>query len=390
MADRGRPLPRSMMLLLIAQLAVNFRAGMVSPILALFRRQQGLSIGEIGLLGIVGTLGWFIFEPLSGFVADRVPKRGMMVVGVLGSTAVYALYPYASTMTGFALLAFAMASTMAAYNVATRYLTIALIPAESRGRTYGRYLSVISLGSMISPLAGGYATSLYGYTLPFYLAAVIGLVALVAVLPMKVDDGQSRRSRGSLDIRAALGRPMTSIYAVRATFTMNNFFRENFLPIYLHESQSYAASETVIGAYLTVFRLTTTAGQAFLGNLFDVVGSKRLMVVSLLCLGLSYAGLGALGGTGWLYLLGAVQGVLMAVADMSMMVHLMTVIPSGLTGVVTGLYGESENLGGLVSNPIIGFTYDGFGGVVTLSVLAIVLVSSSLLASVLIKDEKKG
>jgi hypothetical protein len=44
--------------------------GIVAPILALLIRRHGISIVEIGVLGIAGMLGWLIFEPLSGIVSS--------------------------------------------------------------------------------------------------------------------------------------------------------------------------------------------------------------------------------------------------------------------------------------------------------------------------------
>ena len=65
----------SLRLLLLVQLTQSFRGGVVSPILALFIRGQGLSVSQIGLLGTAGMIGWLIFEPLAGVVADRIRKK---------------------------------------------------------------------------------------------------------------------------------------------------------------------------------------------------------------------------------------------------------------------------------------------------------------------------
>ena len=62
-------------LLMIVQLTSMFRGSLVSPILALFIKSHGLSVSQIGYLGIAGMLGWLIFEPLFGLVADRIRKK---------------------------------------------------------------------------------------------------------------------------------------------------------------------------------------------------------------------------------------------------------------------------------------------------------------------------
>ena len=141
----------SLRLLLVVQLTLNFRSGIISPILALFIRGHGLSASQIGILGIAGMLGWFIFEPLSGVVADRVKKKYMIIFAIFTSTAIYALYPSAQNIWHFAILSFSMSSVMSAYAISVKAMAAELIPHSERGKTYGRYLSLISWGGIIAP-----------------------------------------------------------------------------------------------------------------------------------------------------------------------------------------------------------------------------------------------
>ena len=116
------PRERSLFYLMMAQLALNFRAGIISPILSLYIRQQGMSISQVGLLGTAGILGWLLFEPLSGVVADRVRKKWMMVFSIIGSTLVYMLYPSAVTFQHFLALGFSPTSIMSVYAIALKAL----------------------------------------------------------------------------------------------------------------------------------------------------------------------------------------------------------------------------------------------------------------------------
>ncbi|MBC8223357.1 MFS transporter, partial [Candidatus Bathyarchaeota archaeon] len=101
---------RSLRLLMVVQLAQRFRGGIISPILALFIRGQGLTLSQIGLLGTAGMLGWLIFEPLVGVIADRIRKKYLMIFAIIGSTFIYLAYPFAQGFWHFALLAFGMSS----------------------------------------------------------------------------------------------------------------------------------------------------------------------------------------------------------------------------------------------------------------------------------------
>jgi MFS family permease len=387
---QGEHRRRSLLLLMVIQLTTNFRGGIISPILSLFIRGQGLSITEIGLLGTAGMLGWLIFEPLSGVVADMVRKKYMVIFAIVGSTIIYALYPMASNIWHFAALAFSMSSVMSTYAISIKALTAELLPAESRGKAYGRFLSIISFGGIIAPFLGGYLSEVAGYFIPFYLSAAIGLITLVTVFLLKYDDKASDIvTREKPDWKTLFTGSLLSIFAVRGIFMFNHLFRQHFLPIYLHESPNFQASESQIGTYMTLIRLTSALSQPVLGEINDKLGSRMIIITSVGILGLSYLGLIYGKGVFFLFLLGAVQGVLMASSNMGMMLHLMTVMPKSRTGMVMGLYSEAENVGGIIASPVHGFLYESMGAPFAIGFLTLILVFTSILTRIVIKDVEK-
>ena len=389
--QRYKSMKRPLVLLMAVQLTTGFRGGIISPILSLFVRRQGMSIGQVGLIGTASILGWLIFEPLSGVVADRVRKRWMIVFAVISSTFVYAAYPLASSFEHFIVLYFLMSSVMSAYAISVKALTAELLPRENRGRVYGRYLAVISLGGVVAPMVGGWVTENMGYSVPFYIASGIGLITLSAVLLMKYDDKPmgATVSKGS-SVRKLLTPTLVSIFLVRGLFIFDPMFTSNFLPIYLHESPRFMATETQIGVFQTLFRLATAVGQAAIGGVMDRLGSRRVMMGSVSLLGLSYLALIVGGGLPLLLTLGCVQGGLTAAADMSMMIHLMAVMPQSRTGMVMGLYSESENVGGLAANPALGFIYESMGGATSVLTLVAVLLAASTISALMIKDPERS
>jgi MFS family permease len=383
----------SLRLLLVIQLAQTFRGGVVSPILSLFIRGQGVSVAEIGLLGTTGMLGWLVFEPISGFVADKVRKRYMVSFAIVASSLIYASYPSASSIWHFAILAFLLSSVMAPYAIAVKALTAELLPEMGRAKTYGRYLSVISVGGILGPVLGGYL-SVVGYDLPFYLAAVVGVVCLTGILLMRYDDKvgdiyRMREATGEGSERL-ITRPFLIILLIRMLYFFNRAFRDNFLPVFLNETPVIGASETEIGIYMGALRVTAALSQSILGDLTDRLGSKIVMALSLGLAGLSYLSLTSVRGVLPLYLLGAAQGVTLASADLSMMIHLMEIMPVGRTGVVMGLYSESENVGGMIASSSLGLIYDQMGSMYSAFSVSGVLIFNAALSMILIKSQKKA
>jgi len=381
-------MPRSLKMLLVVQLFQGFRGGIISPILSLFIRRQGVSVTQLGLLGTAGMVGWLIFEPLSGVIADRVRKKYMLAFGVVASTVIYALYPLASEIWHFALLAFAMSSVMSFYAISVKSLTAELLPISGRGRAYGRYLAAISIGGIAGPFVGGYLADSLGYSLPFYLSAAVGLVSLGGIALLKHDGVAPEASEASNGDGRIMSRPVLTIFLVRGLYLFDLVFRQNFLPVYLNESPSISASETEIGAYMSILRVMSALSQSFLGEVIDRVGCRFVIVSSLGLGGLGYLGLLALNGVMPLYLLGVFQGVFMAAANMGMMIHLMDVMPAGRTGMVMGLYSEAENVGGMIAAPSLGYIYDSVGSAYSVLYVVGMLMLNAVISALLIKKKK--
>jgi len=361
--------------LMMVQMAGSFRMGVVAPILALLIRRHGVSIIEIGILGVVGMLGWLIFEPLSGVISDRVNRRVMIAFAIISTSIIYLLYPFATEFSHFLALAFTLSSFSSASSVPTRALLTELLPSSGRGHIYGRYMAMVSGSSVIAPFIGGYASETIGYALPFYAAAGVGLLSLVAVILMgPLPEAERKEQKVRTKITDVLNGNLVNLYLIRGLYFFNIPFRGGFLPILLNESTSLHATETEIGTYMTLVTLTTAASQAFLGDLIDRIGSRKIIVTTCSLLAVSYLGILTASWIPFLFAIGAIQGVLQAGADTSMMMHLMGLQIRGKTGMVIGLYAEAENIGGIVANPTFGYTYTSFGPLSSL-----LLVSSVLL-----------
>jgi DHA1 family solute carrier family 18 vesicular amine transporter 1/2 len=387
----AHPVSRSLMILMALQMVNMFRGGIVSPILSLYARKQGLTIEELGILATAGLLGWFIFEPLMGLIVDRVKKRYLLTVAIVGSTGVYLLYPYASTLLDFSALSFTMSSVMSCYSISVKSLVAELLPVEDRGKTYGRFAAVVSLSSVVAPLLGGVISDTFGYIVPFYIAAGVGVINLVIIWILKEANSVSKRG-GSLTAgwKSFLEASILSIFAVRGLYFVNFTFRSSFLPIILNESPLIRASASQIGVYLSIVGIATSASQALIGGVCDRFGNRRMMIACLGLLSVSYLILIGVEGIFSVYLLGGAQGVLQAGVEVAMMMQLISVIPKGMTGLAMGLYSEAENVGGVIASPIMGLVYGLYGVAALLMLHAGLIAGTSLLSAATIRSIEKN
>jgi DHA1 family bicyclomycin/chloramphenicol resistance-like MFS transporter len=382
---------RQLTVLMLLQLSTGFSMGMISPILGIFVRSRGLSLAQVGLVGTASMLGWFIWEPIMGAFSDRFNKRLMLAGSVSLTMFLYMLYPRADSLTFFVVLDFARSSIMSAYSIPVKVFAAEFLPIEYRGRAYGRYMMIVSLGGLISPLIGGFVSEVFGLSTTFYLAASTGVLGIIAVYNLKSIvpvDSAAAHSLGGL--KSILTSSVIEIFAVRGIYFFNAGFMGNFVSIFLNEQPQFLASESQVGAFFTLMRLVGTASRSFVGDMCDKVGNKPIITGSLVGIGLTYIGLIYSSGLTPMYLLGALQGLFQSSADTSMMLQLIEVMPKARSGLTMGLYSEAENIGGLLSTPSLGLLYQNLGADSSLWLVILAMFLNASFSYIMIRGKSSG
>jgi DHA1 family tetracycline resistance protein-like MFS transporter len=225
--------------------------GMVLPLLPLYAKafelgDQGEHGWQLGLLMAIFSIMQFFFSPLWGRVSDRIGRRPVIIVGLIGSVVCYALFGFAAIQQSLPLLfisrmgagiAGATISTAAAYiaDVTTREKRakgMALIGVSfGLGFTFGPLLAWAALLSAKTPatapveapvtLTSAAETTSDATTkaaqdrqqyqsvtrspLPGFVAAGLSFVALllaIFLLPESLRPGSSHTHLGVFDLRA--------------------------------------------------------------------------------------------------------------------------------------------------------------------------------------------
>jgi len=368
------------------------RNGIIAPVLALYMRRLGISVANIGFLMMINMLGWAIFEPTFGILADKLGKKRLMIYSAITTSFIYISYTFASNIWHFYLIAFAMSSNSSAGSVSSRAMLAEILPSSGRGRVYGRYTAILSFGQILGPLLGGFITESIGYKMPFFISGGLSMVSLLAILPLKYHKEPRKESISSeftLIDRNLMTRPFVSLLLIRLLYMFNMNFQRNILPIFLNENPRYTASETQIGFYMGVLRLTAAFSNLLLGDVSDRIGSKKLMFSSLFLGGLSYITLPLFQGVTPLYMLGAVQGIFFASANLSMMIFLMSILPSNSSGKAMGFYGLFEDIGGIVASASLGTVYEWISPMSSVLSVSGILMFDAVLSFLMIKKIKK-
>ena len=141
-------------------------------------------ITSAALAGIVLALG--VTQPFFGHLSDRYGRDRLMMIGMLSLIGLFVTA--ISVLRGRLELVLASPFLVAFGGGSFAFAPAALAslgdfaPEKGRGTTMGVYSVVISLGTIVGPLLGGYLLDHYGFSSLFYAGLVILIVAMALAI----------------------------------------------------------------------------------------------------------------------------------------------------------------------------------------------------------------
>ncbi len=154
-----------------------FGLGMFITFLPLHAHDQGLKIGQIGLVfaaqGIANALSRIPFGHLSDKVANR---RTLVVIGLIGFSASMAGFAISKHTIHFVLFAIAFGTSMGLAFTSIGALIAEVVPVASRGLAMGGYNTCIYLGMLTSSVSMGAIIQKIGFENGFFLTAAINFL----------------------------------------------------------------------------------------------------------------------------------------------------------------------------------------------------------------------
>ncbi|HEV7240284.1 MAG TPA: MFS transporter [Thermoanaerobaculia bacterium] len=179
-ATRNSQLPTTFRSAIFA-IALFSLANSSDAFLLLQAHAAGVSTAMLPLLWAAHHVIRSLFSTLAGAYSDRVDRRRLLVAGWSVYALIYILFPFAGSLIAFVVLFVLYAIPFTLTEGAERAWIADLVPAESRGRSFGIYY----LANGVCVLAG---TALFGVIYQevsaraaFFTGAGLAMLAVVAV-----------------------------------------------------------------------------------------------------------------------------------------------------------------------------------------------------------------
>jgi DHA1 family tetracycline resistance protein-like MFS transporter len=153
--------------------------GLIVPILPkLIQEFRGGDLGgaaqTYGLLAALYSAMQFLFAPALGSLSDRVGRRPVILISLLGSGLDYLLLAMAPNLGWFVVGRLVSGITGANISAATAYIAD-VTPPEKRSASFGLVGAAFGLGFIAGPALGGMLGQM-GLRVPFYAAAGLTLL----------------------------------------------------------------------------------------------------------------------------------------------------------------------------------------------------------------------
>lgn len=289
------------------------------PVLPLFADRLGASSLQVGWIVALYGLAQLLFLPVWGWVSDRVGRRPVILVSLLGTAVSFAVLATAQSIP-LVYLARALTGLFAGSIGAAQAVVTDLTPPTQRTSGMGLIGAAFGASLVVGPAAGGALAALHEQA-PFYAIVVVaGANFLLAWLALPESRPADLPRPPWKDLaRAFVPTPFRLLARVHdrriALFLVLFFiFFAAFAVVEamgtLYLGKRFGADEldsALVFAWIGLFLTGTQAGP--LGRLVDWFGEVRLLVIGFALTAAGIAAVAWVPSYGWFFVIGPVIAI---------------------------------------------------------------------------------
>ncbi|MFN3431403.1 MAG: MFS transporter [Candidatus Sericytochromatia bacterium] len=267
--------------------------GMVLPLLPYYAVRFGADAFAVGALLAVYSVMQLIFSPIWGRLSDRVGRRPLLLMSLLGSSIGLVVFGLADTLWLLFLSRAFSGVTAATISIAQAYIADSTTP-ENRAKGMGIIGAAFGLGFVFGPALGGVLAQ-FGHGTPAFVAAGLAFANFLFAL-VKLPESLPPEARGQEVVRGfSLKRLGTAAQVPGMRVLMAIYFvtvfafatmEATFPLLTLHTFQFTEVQNGYVFAYLGVLIVILQGG--LVGRLAKRFGEKPLVIAGtvLLAIGL--------------------------------------------------------------------------------------------------------
>jgi len=271
--------------------------GLVIPILPFYVEEFGAGATELGILVAIFSFMQFLFAPIWGRLSDRIGRKPLITVGLLGFAMAEFIFAFASQF-WMLYLSRILAGTFGSALMPTAMAYVSDVTTEEkRGQGMGFLGAAMGLGIVVGPGIGGWLAE-FDLSYPFLFAGIMASLAGIVsifVLPESLSKEARQKAYSEEGVREnqfvlmkkALFSPVGFLLVL--VFFMS-FGLANFQSIFgYYTLERYNYSPQTVGFIILIIGLIGTIIQGgVVGRLIEKLGDERVVVMAFLISGIGF------------------------------------------------------------------------------------------------------
>lgn len=361
-----------MLLFMAAMILANLGGSMYGPLEALYLKQLGAGIGQIGLFYTLSQIIPLALQILGGWISDSLGRLRAIAIGSVVGVLVY-IPLLLATRWEWVLVASAFGAVTRALIGPSFDAFIADHSApENRARLFGITQTLFGIVSVIGPIAGGYLVEWINFKGMLAVAAALYLIATFMRVGMAREAARGHEANPTAltfnSLKTNLGTMVALVLAgglftwILITDGVRDIFfgmSMSFLSVYMQDIASLTIGQ--IGLMNSIFGLAMMSVMIPAGWLADKVGERVNIAISFLLMAFSIGMIALIQpqSPAWVYALGwTIAGIGSGLGTPAYQSLISKAVPKRLRGVAFGLFSTSLGLVSLPAPMIGGYLWE--------------------------------
>lgn len=365
--------------------------GIVSPLRTLYARSEGASPAEAGLMAAAFLFSGFVFIFPFGWLSDRVNRVWLITGGLMAHGLITFSYLFATSGETFIFLRFIEGISAAAVVPAARAMLADLTPPGRNGEAFGLLGAMMTFGMFAGPPIGTTLAEWFGFTLVYWLSAVVFVPAIILVLVTlrrykPKTQPKTAAEKRELPQEKLWTTPIIIGCIVRGALGLGPGVAIAAWSLFMTD---LGYSLTFIGLTYMVYAIPMVIVGPIAGRLSDRVGRLWMMFGAAILVSLCWMSYGIITAFLVILVLGVIEGTMDGIARSANDGYLADHSPAHSHGKAQGLFNAVTQFGSLAGALAGGFLYE-LGHNIPFLVVGAIQVSLVLLAlGLLVATRKK-
>jgi DHA1 family tetracycline resistance protein-like MFS transporter len=320
--------------------------GIVIPVLPFYAEFYGASATVLGMLLTSYAAMQFLFAPLWGRLSDRIGRRPVLLMTILGSSFALVMLGMANSLFWLFMARILGGTFGANISVATAYVTD-VTTEENRTRWMG----------MIGASFG------IGYGVPMLFASALAFINFIyACIILREPERHRTTEKPVARMRLFQNHVVRRMCAINLLFTLAVTQLEAIFAFYMMDRFEYDAREV---AYILVMMALIMVGiqGGAIRRLAKRFGEKNLLLIGVMLMAIAYLGIPWIPQVALLLIPLAITAAGRGMAQPSMLSLISSASDADNRGSVLGIFQSSASLARVIGPTVAGILYDRFFGI---------------------------